>query len=213
MTTQHPNRNHAGVAAGAALIYDCVRCPNSVGAVKTLGSEALLCAECAVERLLLPESPRRPDAPDVTLQMSAADLAHMLSIAYEEGKLAALPPEVDAPAQQASPSKPASASAAPPALRQPDQNPPPAPQSQASAWDNGSAQNAPRPTQPGATASTGAKACKACQQPIQPQYTYCYDHRPPLCGQCGVNKLSWSSRRGDWFEVCYTCRPQRRAAA
>ena len=191
---QHQNQNHnqnrAG-AAGASFTYGCVRCPNSVGVVKTLGSSAMLCAECAVERLLQPKSPRRPDTPDVTLQITATDLALMLGIAYEEGKIAGMPPEVDEPAAPAAPMNPS---------RQPPQAVQPPPQAQP---------QAPTP----ASAAPSVKACKACQQPIQPQYTYCIEHRPPLCGQCGVNKLSWSTQRGDWFEVCYTCRPQRRAAA
>ena len=219
---QHQNQNHnqnrAG-AAGASFTYDCVRCPNSVGVVKTLGSSAMLCAECAVERLLQPKSPRRPDAPDVTLQITATDLALMLGIAYEEGKIAGMPPEVDEPAAPAAPAAPAPAPAqrqpAPPRsqAQEPRQRPPVDPSRQPPQ----AVQPPPPEAQPQAptpaSAAPGIKACKACQQPIQPQYTYCIEHRPPLCGQCGVNKLSWSTQRGDWFEVCYTCRPQRRAAA
>ena len=200
---------------GAFPHYDCARCDTGIGVVKTLGAEAMLCEECAVARLLGPNGTPQMNAPaDVTLQIAAPDLARLLVIAYEEGKIAGMPPDLDAPdapspAPTAMPSPP-STQRQPPRANPPRQSDrpahPPAPSPQAQPQNQ-----APAPAP--ASAAPGVKACKACRQPIQPHYTYCYNHRPPLCGQCGVNKLSWSTQRGEWFEVCYTCRPARRAAA
>ena len=53
-----------------------------------------------------------------------------------------------------------------------------------------------------------AKKCKvnACRKGIKEQFTYCYDHRPPICGNCvSGNKVGYSTERNEWFPTCYEC--------
>ena len=199
-TNANPNQTPASPPTSTTIpVQDCARCPNTLGVVATLGKAALLCEECAVERLLQPKGAAAPP-PNVILQLSADALSGLLTIAYEEGKVAAMPPELDAPA--AAPPNPLAPPVAPLSPPSTPLSPPSTP--------------APPPSTPAPlhnpNVDPNAKACKLCDRAIKPQYTYCIEHRPPLCGQCGKGRLGWNNSRGDWFDVCYNCRSSRQAA-
>ena len=64
-------------------------------------------------------------------------------------------------------------------------------------------------------AAPGQKACKMCGNVLaNARYAYCYDckQKMPDC-PCGRGKLGWSSRDKAYFDRCYQCTQDEKAAA